>query len=95
MVLFEYHLFLKQNLPAVSQACLGAQALSIQKASADGLMRLMRQLGAAAKELWKYDCRKAVQLLEAVSPPHSDSAFVLGLLGRAHFELAEYKEAKR
>ena len=49
------------SVPAVSQACLGAQALSIQKASADGLMRLMRQLGAAAKELWKYDCRKAVQ----------------------------------
>lgn len=74
---------------------LGAQALNIQKQSVDGLMSLMRQFGAAYAEISRYNCKKAVQLLEGVSPGHRNSAMVLGMLGRAHFELGEYQESKR
>ncbi len=46
-------------------------------------------------ELSKYNCRKAIELFEDTIPPnHRSSGWVLGLLGKAHFELAEYKEAK-
>ncbi len=77
---------ISQNLPA--------HALVIQKQSVDGLMRLLRQLGAAYSELARFNCRKAVEVLDSIPQNHKRTGWVLGLTGRAHFELAEYKEAK-
>ena len=74
---------------------LNAQALVIQRHCVDGLLNLMRQLGFAYNELSRYNCRKAVKLLDDVPAKHRRSCWVLGHLGKAHFELGEYKEAKR
>ena len=74
---------------------LNAQALVIQRHCVDGLMSLMRQLGYAYSELSRYSCRKAIDLLEDVPAKHRKAAWVLGHLGKAHLELAKYKDAKR
>ena len=78
------------------QKVLSEQALIIQKASAEGLMELMRVLGSAYLETSRFNNRKAIKILqEDISFQHRNSAWVQGLLGKAHFELAEYKEAVR
>jgi hypothetical protein len=74
---------------------LNAQALVIQRHCVEGLLNLMRQLGVAYNELSRYNCRKAVKLLDDIPAKHRRSCWVLGHLGKAHFELGEYKEAKR
>ncbi len=79
---------------SIPLSSLNAQAVSVQKASVDGLMSLMRQLGGAYSQLSRYNSRKAIHMLEEVAPAHRGSALVLGLLGRAYFELGEYTEAK-
>ena len=78
------------------QKILADQALIIQKASAEGLMELMRVLGAAYLEISRFNNRKGIKVLqEEIGFQHRNSAWVQGLLGKAHFELAEYKEAVR
>ena len=78
------------------QRILGEQGLIIQKASVEGLMELMRVLGYAYLELTRYNNRSAIKILqEEISFQHRNSAWVQGLLGKAHFELAEYKESVR
>ena len=74
---------------------LNAQALYIQRHCVDGLLNLMKQFGLAFLELSRFDCRKAIKLLDDVPLKHRKSCWVLGHLGKAHFELAEYKEAAR
>ena len=74
---------------------LNAQALVIQRHCVDGLMGLMRQLGYAYSELSRFSCRKAIEILEDVPAKHRQAAWVLGHLGKAHFELSKYKDAKR
>ena len=54
----------------------------MQKSSVSGLLCLLKQLGGAYKQLCQYDCREAVQSLENLSPAHSSSNLVLGLLGK-------------
>ena len=78
------------------QKMLADQALIIQKASAEGLMELMRVLGSAYLEISRFNNRKGIKILqEEISFQHRSSSWVQGLLGKAHFELAEYKEAVR
>lgn len=74
---------------------ISAEALKITRQSADGLMELLRKLGAAYQEIGRYNCRKAVQLLDTLPPQHQDSGWVNSLKGKCHFELAEYKESKK
>jgi len=89
---------LKPEKPVVGRVNyvnVSAQALKITRQSADGLMELMRKLGAAYQEIGRYNCRKAVSLLDELPPQHQDSGWVNSLKGKCHFELAEYKEAKK
>jgi anaphase-promoting complex subunit 3 len=81
-------------VPSVCNVNLGVQALAIQKQSLEGLMQLMRQLGAGYSELSKFNCRKAIQIFQSLPLNHNKTGWVLGQLGRAHFELGEYKDAK-
>ena len=74
---------------------LNAQALVIQRHCVEGLLNLMRQFGSAYYELSRYNCRKAIALLEDVPSKHRRAGWALGHLGKAHFELGQYKEAKR
>ena len=78
------------------QRILSEQAMVIQKASVEGLMELLRVLGYAYLELTRYNNQNAIKILqEDISFQHRGGAFVQGLLGKAHFELAEYKDSVR
>jgi len=72
-----------------------AQAIFIQRHCIEGLLSLMKQFGLAFVELSRFNCRKAIKLLDDVPAKHRRSCWVLGHLGKAQFELGEYKEAKR
>lgn len=70
------------------------QIVSLQKHSLEGLLALLQQLGEAHLALAKFKCNKAIQLFEDISPDHKNTAWVLGSLGKAHFELGNYVSAK-
>ena len=82
-------------LSAEAQQMVGYQALSIQKQSMEGLMMLMRQIGSAYLEMSRFNNRKAIGLLDGLVGHQRNTGWILGLLGMAHFELGEYKEAQK
>uniref|UniRef100_A0A8C8HAB7 Cell division cycle protein 27 homolog n=1 Tax=Oncorhynchus tshawytscha TaxID=74940 RepID=A0A8C8HAB7_ONCTS len=71
------------------------QAFSLQKAAADGLMSLMRDIGRGYLALSSYNCKEAISILSQLPSHHYNTGWVLGQIGRAHFELAEYMQAER
>ncbi|KAJ8251804.1 hypothetical protein GJAV_G00225610 [Gymnothorax javanicus] len=71
------------------------QAFSLQKAAADGLMSLMRDIGKGFLALCSYNCREAINILSQLPSHHYNTGWVLVQIGRAHFELAEYTQAER
>ncbi|KAL0992720.1 hypothetical protein UPYG_G00097350 [Umbra pygmaea] len=71
------------------------QAFSLQKAAADGLMALMRDIGRGFLALCSYNCKEAISILSQLPSQHYNTGWVLGQVGRAHFELAEYMQAER
>ncbi|CAB1341533.1 unnamed protein product, partial [Coregonus sp. 'balchen'] len=71
------------------------QAFSLQKAAADGLMMLMRDIGRGYLALCSYNCKEAISILSQLPSHHYNTGWVLGQIGRAHFELAEYMQAER
>ena len=74
--------------------CYQDQIVSLQRHSLEGLLVLLQQLGEAHLALAKFKCNKAIQLFEEISPHHKNTAWVLGSLGKAHFELGNYAAAK-
>ncbi|XP_023868962.2 cell division cycle protein 27 homolog [Salvelinus sp. IW2-2015] len=71
------------------------QVFSLQKAAADGLMLLMRDIGRGYLALCSYNCKEAISILSQLPSHHYNTGWVLGQIGRAHFELAEYMQAER
>ena len=71
------------------------QATSLQKHSLEGLMYLFRQLGSAFIELSKFNCRKTISQLSMIEPHHKNTPWVMGVLGKAYFEMGDYLTAKR
>ncbi|MGH0141226.1 UNVERIFIED_CONTAM: hypothetical protein FKN15_073111 [Acipenser sinensis] len=71
------------------------QAFNIQKAAADGLMNLMRDMGKGYLALCSYNCKEAIGILSQLPSHHYNTGWVLCQIGRAHFELAEYMQAER
>ncbi|KAJ8284485.1 hypothetical protein COCON_G00033350 [Conger conger] len=71
------------------------QAFTLQKAAADGLMSLMRDMGKGYLALCSYNCKEAINILSQLPSHHYNTGWVLGQIGRAHFELAEYMQAER
>ncbi|KAK1159032.1 hypothetical protein AOXY_G22892 [Acipenser oxyrinchus oxyrinchus] len=71
------------------------QAFTIQKAAADGLMNLMRDMGKGYLALCSYNCKEAISILSQLPSHHYNTGWVLCQIGRAHFELAEYMQAER
>lgn len=71
------------------------QALTLQRHSLEGLMMLLRELGQAYLYLSQFDCKKAIECLSNLPPHHHDTGWVLSLLGKAYFELNDYKKACR
>ncbi|XP_040564895.1 cell division cycle protein 27 homolog isoform X1 [Lepeophtheirus salmonis] len=80
---------------AISSANLAAQAMAIQKSSLEGLLSLLKTLGTAFLEYSQFNCRKSLNILDDVSPHHRNKGWTLGLVAKNHYELGEYKEAKK
>lgn len=76
-------------------AQLSAEVSKLQKYSATGLMILLRSLGSAYLEASRYNCREAIRLMGELPEQHCKSSWVLSLMGKCHFELAEYREATK
>ncbi|KAK4310422.1 hypothetical protein Pmani_018019 [Petrolisthes manimaculis] len=74
---------------------LAQQALTIQKQSAEGLMWLLREVGAAYQQLCQYNCKRAVELLTALPSNHYHTGWVLAHIGKAYFEMNDYLHAAR
>ncbi|XP_077997819.1 cell division cycle protein 27 homolog [Glandiceps talaboti] len=72
-----------------------AQIINFQKASAEGLMSLLREIGKAYLYLSQYDCHKAINLFGNIAMQHYNTPWVLCQVGRAYFELAEYNQAEK
>ncbi|XP_034250994.1 cell division cycle protein 27 homolog isoform X2 [Thrips palmi] len=71
------------------------QALILQKQSAEGLMALLREIGTAYQHLSQYNCRKAIECLEALPSQHFNTGWVLSLMGKAYFELSDFQTSVR
>lgn len=67
------------------------QVMQMQKQSAEGLMALLRDLGTAYLHLAQFNCRKAVECFSNLPSQHYNTGWVLGLMGKAHYELNEYQ----
>jgi len=80
-------------LGAANSVSLLAEASRMQKSSVTGLLQLLKQAGQAYQKIGHYNCKEAVRLLQCLPPKHANSTWVLALLGKSYFELAEYKEA--
>lgn len=85
----------EMNKPEPPPVSLAQTALCMQRASAEGLMQLLQDLGKARLYLGQYKCRQAIETLEALPPHQYSTGWVLAALGRAHFELGEYEKAVR
>uniref|UniRef100_A0A8C5PSC2 Cell division cycle protein 27 homolog n=1 Tax=Leptobrachium leishanense TaxID=445787 RepID=A0A8C5PSC2_9ANUR len=69
------------------------QALNIQKAAAEGLMSLLRDMGKGYVALCSYNCKEAINILGHLPSHHYNTGWVLCQIGRAYFEQAEYLQA--
>ncbi|CAN8005409.1 unnamed protein product, partial [Ixodes hexagonus] len=78
--------------PALS---LAQTVLSMQRASAEGLMELLQDLGRAQLYLGQYRVKQAIETLQDLPPHQYTTGWVLAALGRAYFELGEYDKAVR
>ncbi|GAB6019681.1 anaphase-promoting complex subunit cdc27 [Chamberlinius hualienensis] len=66
---------------------------NVQKAAAEGLMSLLRDLGSAYLLLAQYNCKQAVDAFKALPAHHINTGWVLCNLGKAYFELGRYHES--
>ncbi|CAH0548030.1 unnamed protein product [Brassicogethes aeneus] len=80
---------------AVGAETYAHQAIAIQKQSAEGLMCLLRELGGAYQSLARFQSKEAVEQLTALPANQFDTAWVLCLAGRAHFEQTDYEASAR
>lgn len=69
------------------------QVMNLQKASAEGLMTLLRDIGQAYLELSKFECDTTIEVLSSLLPNQYNTSWVLCLLGLAHFEQADYEQS--
>ncbi|KAI0083997.1 hypothetical protein BDY19DRAFT_899323 [Irpex rosettiformis] len=59
------------------------------------IYNLMRAFASASRALAKYDCRACLLELEKLPREHQRSAWVMAMVGKAHYELGEYAAAER
>ncbi|KAI0948283.1 hypothetical protein AcV7_009080 [Taiwanofungus camphoratus] len=56
---------------------------------------LMRMFARATRAMALYDCRTCLEELEKLPTNHQRSAWVMAMVGKAHYELGEYAAAER
>lgn len=59
------------------------------------IYNLTRTFARATKALATYDCRGCLDELETLPSNHQRSAWVMAMVGKAHFELGEYAAVRR
>ncbi|KAI0340600.1 protein prenylyltransferase [Trametopsis cervina] len=59
------------------------------------IYNLMRTFAGATRALALYDCRRCLEELEKLPREHQRSAWVMAMVGKAHYELGEYAAAER
>ncbi|KAG7662217.1 CDC27 [[Candida] subhashii] len=58
------------------------------------LLRLFSIFAKAFKSMMKYDCYKAIRLLESLDESQRETPWVLSKLGRLHYEIINYKQSQ-
>lgn len=58
------------------------------------LYELTRHFAKATRALAMFDCRKCLEELEQLPHVHQQSAWVLAMVGRAHYERLEYASVR-
>lgn len=71
------------------------QAVMLQKQSVDGLMLLLREVGAAYLHLTQFNCQKAIDCLNALPIRQHNTGWVLCILAKAYFEVTDYQQAAK
>lgn len=59
------------------------------------IYELMRMFAHATRAMALYDCRACLEELEKLPTAHQRSAWVMAMVGKAHYELGEYAAAER
>lgn len=59
------------------------------------LRRLYSVFAKLGKSFYKYDCYKAIRILESLPENERDSPWVLSKLGRLHYEIVNYAQSNR
>lgn len=85
-----------QTLPDASPSNEQAAQEAYEMAMADfEIYNLTRIFARATKALAIYDCRTCLDELETLPTNHQRSAWVMAMVGKAHFELGEYAAVRR
>ena len=59
------------------------------------IYEVMRKVARAARAMALYDCRQCLDELDTLPLPHQRSASVMAMLGKAHYELGQYREVSK
>ena len=57
--------------------------------------QLLKHFGEIIRLLSLYRCKETINLINELPKNHQNSGYVLSLLGKAHFEMAKYKECEK
>uniref|UniRef100_A0A669CD80 Cell division cycle protein 27 homolog n=1 Tax=Oreochromis niloticus TaxID=8128 RepID=A0A669CD80_ORENI len=83
------------KIPNRKTKCKSTKIPQYQRAAADSIMALLRELGRGYLALCLYNCREAINILTSLPPQHYNTGWVLTHIGKGYFELAEYTQAER
>uniref|UniRef100_A0AAX7TIP0 Cell division cycle protein 27 homolog n=1 Tax=Astatotilapia calliptera TaxID=8154 RepID=A0AAX7TIP0_ASTCA len=83
------------KIPNRKTKCKSTKIPQYQRAAADSIMALLRELGRGYLALCSYNCREAINILTSLPPQHYNTGWVLTHIGKGYFELAEYTQAER
>lgn len=54
-------------------------------------MSLLREIGTAYMYLSKFECMKAIEFFNNLSPSQKNTGWVQAMIAKAYFELPDYK----
>ena len=77
------------DLPAVASNVSADELYEMQVADYN-IYNLMRTFASATRALAMYDCRACLLELDKLPREHQRSAWVMSMVGKAHYELGEY-----
>ncbi|GAM85825.1 hypothetical protein ANO11243_038330 [Dothideomycetidae sp. 11243] len=83
------------NIPTAPSAKPTAETVVLPDTAAiESLLSMFKQLAIGYAALAKYDSKASIKAFETVSPAQKDTAWVLGQLGKAYYEVADYAKAE-